>query len=169
MWNAAVRSVRDDLVPLRRVDLQERPDLRPSGVVDEAVDPAEPLDHALDQPFGLRAVGEVGVEGGAVGAGGPDPGQRRLSRVAAAAVVDRDRGALGGRLDGHLGADPAAAAGDEHDPTRQRARHQRAPTAASSWRSTTGSTGGGAVDPRITSSVGRTSAAGSPPASSRSA
>ena len=54
VWNAAVRSVRDDLVPLRRVDLQERPDLRPSGVVDEAVDPAEPLDHALDQPFGLR-------------------------------------------------------------------------------------------------------------------
>ena len=49
VWNAAVRSVRDDLVPLRRLDLEERPDQRPPGVVDEAVDPPEPLDDPLDE------------------------------------------------------------------------------------------------------------------------
>ena len=68
MWKAAVRSVRDDGVPVGRVDLEERPDLRQAGVVDEPVDATEPLDDALDEGLRLRAVGDVGGEG--LGLGG---------------------------------------------------------------------------------------------------
>ena len=56
---------RDDLVPLGRLDLEERPDLRPPGVVDEAVDAPEAVDDLLDQRLRLAAVGDVGGEASA--------------------------------------------------------------------------------------------------------
>ena len=62
VWKAAVRSVRDHRVPLGRLDLEERPDLGPPGVVDEAVDAPEAIDDGGDEALGLVAVGEVGGE-----------------------------------------------------------------------------------------------------------
>ena len=114
----------DDRVPVGRVDLEERPDQRQPGVVDQAVDAPEALDDPLDQRLGLPAVGDVGREALGLGARVARPLQRALRTLRRAVVVDRHRRPLGGRLDGHLGADAAAAAGDEHDPAGQRARHQ---------------------------------------------
>ena len=72
--------------------------------------------------------------------------------------MDRDDRALGRGLDGDLGADPAAAPGDEHDPTGQGTGHQAAATGRA------GRPAGAAVDPRRTTSVGRISRPGSSPA-----
>ena len=70
----------DDRVPFGRLDLEERPDLRQAGVVDEAVDPPEALDDALDEPLGLRAVADVGGEALGLGAGRADALERALRR-----------------------------------------------------------------------------------------
>ena len=80
MWNAARQVGADDLVPLRRLDLEERPDLRLAGVVDEAVDAAEPLDDAPRPAPRPAARRHVGGEALGLAAGGPDPRERRLRR-----------------------------------------------------------------------------------------
>ena len=104
--------------------VEERPDLRPAGVVDEAVDAPEAVDDARRRGASAsRADGDVGGERLGLAARLADP--RRASgcrRVGAALVVDRDRGALGGGLDRDLGADAAAAARDEDDAHRRAAR-----------------------------------------------
>ena len=83
--------------------------------------------------------------------------------------MDGDRRPLGRGLDRDLGADASAAAGDQDDPTGQRSGHQPTPDRVPRSRRSTGPAGGGAVDPRMTSSVGSTSPAGPPPASRPSA
>ena len=131
VWNAAVRSVRDDRVPLVRLDRRNGADLGPAGVVDEPVDPPEALDRpARTSALGLVAVGQVGLERLAVAARLADPRERRRRAVRRPVVVDRDRGALGRGLDRDLGADPAAAARHEDDPARQGIAHQATPRGA---------------------------------------
>ena len=84
VWNAAVRSVAMTSSQSAGVDLEERPDLRPAGVVDEAVDPAEALDDAARPapPPGAPSR-EVGVERLGLGAGRADPGERLLGAASA--------------------------------------------------------------------------------------
>ena len=96
-----------------------------------------------------------------------DPRERPLRGLGRRAVVDGHGRALGRGLDRHLGADPAAAAGDQHDPVAKRVAHQDAagvPVRRAPGRATAA---GRPVDPRMTSSVGRTSCSGSPPSRTR--
>ena len=83
--------------------------------VDEDVDPPEALERLGDHPVAVGLDGRVGGDREAVRAGGHDPRDRRLARVARPAG-DRDPGAGPGERLGQRRADAAAAAGDEGDP-----------------------------------------------------
>ena len=129
VWNAPVRSVADDRVPVGRLGLEERPDQGQPGVVDQTVHAPEPADDLLDESCRLRPVGDVRGERLGVGAaGGPDSLEGARGGIRRPVVVDRDECTLGGRLDGDLRADPAAAPGDEDDSTGQGTGHQAAAT-----------------------------------------
>src|SRR5207244_9787629 len=63
------RQVRaDDVLPFGRVDLEERSDLRSSGVVDEAVQSPEAIDDARDEAFYREPVADVGLKALSFGA-----------------------------------------------------------------------------------------------------
>ena len=142
----------------RRLDLEERPDLGQAGVVDEAVETTEPLDHPADQLLGLSTIADVRGEALRLGAQVADPFQRPRRALGRAVVMDGDDRPLLGGLDGDLRPDSLAAAGDEDDSAGERVAHHAAGTAR-----------GGAVDSRRMTAVGSNTGSGSSPASSRSA
>ena len=121
-------------MPLLGRQVEERPDLRPPRVVDQAVEAPEAFDDLCHEPLGLDAVREIGLERLAVRAGAPHPGQRRQRPVGGAVIVHRDGGPGGPGLGGDLRPDAAAAAGDQHDPAGQGLPHQASPAAASAAR-----------------------------------
>jgi hypothetical protein len=53
---------RKDVIPVGRVELEERPDLGPAGVVHEAVDSPEAVDDGADERRSLTAVADVRLE-----------------------------------------------------------------------------------------------------------
>jgi hypothetical protein len=109
----------DDLVPVGGLDLEERADQRPSGVVDQPVHAAEALDDLLDQPLRLPTVADVGGEVLRVRAQAPGAFHDFDRGVGRANVMDRHRRAFRGGLDRHLGADAATAARDEDHAIRE--------------------------------------------------
>ncbi len=131
--------------------------MRASRVVDEAVDAAESIDDARHERLRLSPVGDVGLEGLDLAADLSHPLDGPGGAVDGVVVMDGDHGALGGGLDRDLGADPATAAGHEHDPARERPGHQDAGRRRSPARPTAA---GGAVESRTTTSVGRSSRSG---------
>ena len=85
------------------------------GVVDEPVDAAEPLDHAVDHgPDGVGAA-DVALEGGDVAARSGEPLNGGVGTVGVLMVDDRDAGAVVSELLGDAGADASAAAGDDRN------------------------------------------------------
>ena len=100
--------------------LEEGPDLGPAGVVDQPVDSAEALDHLLDQASACATVRDVGGESLASAPASRARATVRSAPVGRSVVVHGDARAFRSRLGGDLGADPAAAAGDQHDPAGER-------------------------------------------------
>ena len=83
-------------------ELRELANLGAAGVVDEAVDPAEPLDRRCNQPIRRAALGQVG-------------GDVQLTRPAGAPSGRDDVRAFVGEAPRDLEADAAGRAGDEAD------------------------------------------------------
>ena len=73
----------DQLVEVGRFEVVERRAAVDAGHVHQGVDPAEPRDRLAHGPFGLARIGQVGLNGQALGAGGLDVGDGRLDRLAA--------------------------------------------------------------------------------------
>ena len=102
----------------------------------------------------ILAPPRVAAEGTVLAAGPGGPGflidalQDVLCRLLRAVAMDRDARAAPGGPDRDLGADAAAAAGDEHDPAGEVGVHPRSPAVASAARivavvdSSTGWSGG---------------------------
>ena len=105
---------RDQLLPLRRLRLDERPEHVPAGVVDQDVDRAEPGLGRGDRGGDLRPVGDVAEEGFGGEACGRDAG-RDLARRIEVEVEHRDLGAFRGKAARRRPADPAPAASDHDD------------------------------------------------------
>jgi hypothetical protein len=121
----------DRRVPLVRRHVHEHPVAHRAGVVDQRVEPSERVDRRLDEALCRVPVGDVVVARDGLAAGPDDAvddllcGRGVLAAAVerAADVVDDDTGALAGELQGVLGADAAAGAGDDDDATRTDARH----------------------------------------------
>jgi hypothetical protein len=134
-WECRLRGVErgcqvraDDVVPVCGLDVEERSDERAPGVVDQPIDPTEPLDDPIDQRRRLGPVGKIGRErlrswpfvavtarNGRRGVRLAYALDRPLGRAGVRPVVDRDDRALPGRLDRDLRTDATAAPGDEDD------------------------------------------------------
>jgi len=94
-----------------------RRDELPAGVVDEHVDPAEPLEHTIDERRDVVGLAHVGAgDGQDLGARGPELRRNLLERLRSA-CGDRDErsGARVLACDGT--SEPGAATGDERDQT----------------------------------------------------
>ena len=104
----------DPVDQLQRGLHQRRADDEPAGVVDQHVDAAEALDHGLRQGLDLHRVGDVGLEGLRVGAGGHQTRGDRVRGVHLRVPVHGDPRALGGEGLCGRGPDAGARPGDQH-------------------------------------------------------
>ena len=89
----------------------QRSELVEPGVVDEDVDRAERLDGLGHHRFHIAGVGEIAMDGDGFAALAGDRSHHALGRLLAGAVVDGNRGTLGGEADRDLGADTLGCAG----------------------------------------------------------
>ena len=166
VWNAAVRSVADDGVPLVGRGLEERPDQRQAGVVDEAVDAPEALDDALDEAPrpGRRSAMSAAKASASAPPRLADPRERPLARRRATGGSGRRRVApSAAALTATSAPIPRLLPVTSTTRSRSASPSGRGPACRSDARP------GGRRPPaarsksRMTSSVGRTSCAGSPP------
>jgi hypothetical protein len=115
----------DDGVPLLLRGAHEHAVPDDAGVVHHHVEPAEALDRLLDHRAGLLPVRHVGAVRDGLAARSPDLRHHLVGRRARAAlalerdadVVDHDRGALPGELEGVRATEAASRAGDDDDPS----------------------------------------------------
>ena len=112
----------DDGVELLLAGVGEHPVADDAGVVDQHVESAERVDRGLDQPLGLRPVGDVGPAGHGFASGSGDLVDHALCRAAATRgrtvqpdtdVIDHHSRALGGERQ-RMSA-PDAATSTRHD------------------------------------------------------
>lgn len=79
----AVLADRDHLLPLLHVGARDRAEQHQAGVVDQDVEPAEPVEDRLHRLPGLGAVGDAGLDGQPGAASGVDRGYQRVEAVLA--------------------------------------------------------------------------------------
>ena len=107
---------RDHLVPVLVGHLQHGLVDRDPGVVDEHVEAAVALDHLVDRAAAVLGRADVALVDAALDAVVLELGQELAGVLGVAAVAGGDDRALLGEAPGDRGADPARAAGHEHDP-----------------------------------------------------
>ena len=88
---------------------------RSSRVVDQNVDPTEPLHRLFDQPLRVGEEADIGLDGEGLTTGRDDLGDDGFGLGRAIAVVDHDGCALAGKLDGDGRPDAARGAGHNSD------------------------------------------------------
>jgi hypothetical protein len=104
---------RDDLLPLLQRHVDELEGLLDPGVVDQQVEPAEGLADLGEAALDVGLDRDVHLDGHRAPAGGLDGSDHRAAVVDLAAVVDGDRGAVGGELEGGPLAYAGGGAGDQ--------------------------------------------------------
>src|SRR5262249_42204629 len=103
-----------------------------AGVVDEDVDPAEPLGDLVDHAVDLGARGDVGGDGDAGAAVGAELVGQAPGGIGVE-VVDDDRRAVAGELPADGAADATGGPGDDSDAVDERVHEDPTSGIGSEW------------------------------------
>ena len=104
----------DHPLPLVDVRAGDRAEEHEAGIVDQDVDPAEPLDDGLHRLSGLHAIGDVGLDGQRGAVGGFDVAHERVEPVLAAGDDGDGRAVLGEAASGRVADSAAGSSDDRH-------------------------------------------------------